>query len=194
MAVSMRKSIVPSSLRRIARGGFNPPRAGNSMHRPRRISEPRSGRAGRGARRLHFRYEIDVVCAKARLAGLWLPFRVADDMAVTKKTNWETWLDEAAKQINPDAPRPLVLTASDLANWANRFQAQLIIEYFRPKFRGFYSLGMWRRRSRVSPRNSSRSITGSEQSWRFRNTWISAEVSARFSPFRVKRGENPVYL
>ena len=74
--------------------------------------------------------------------GYGYRFCIADDMPDQKKSQWEGWLLAAARQINPQAPAPMVLTASDLAVWACRFQA-LISEFFRPHLGPGRSLRAW---------------------------------------------------
>ncbi len=59
-----------------------------------------------------------------------------------KKSQWEGWLVAAARQVNPQAPAPMVLTASDLAIWACRFPA-LISGFFRPHLGAGRSLREW---------------------------------------------------
>jgi hypothetical protein len=58
-------------------------------------------------------------------------FCICDEVADEKKERWEVKLTEYAREINNDAPPSLVLTASDLAVWANQFPS-LVMELFRP--------------------------------------------------------------
>jgi hypothetical protein len=74
--------------------------------------------------------------------GYGYRFCIADDMPDQKKSQWESWLLAAARQINPQAPAPMALTASDLAVWACRFPV-LISEFFRPHLRACRSLRAW---------------------------------------------------
>ncbi|MGP0067421.1 MAG: hypothetical protein ACLQGP_27975 [Isosphaeraceae bacterium] len=69
-------------------------------------------------------------------------FCIADDMPDQKKSQWEGWLLEAARQINPQSPTPMVLTATDLAIWAGPFPA-LISAFFRPQLSECRSLRAW---------------------------------------------------
>jgi hypothetical protein len=69
---------------------------------------------------------------------------IAADMPHRKKMQWEGWLRDAAREINADAPAPMVLTASDLANWANLFKP-IVSDYFRAYLGQFRSLERWRK-------------------------------------------------
>ena len=55
---------------------------------------------------------------------------ICDDLPADKKEEREICLNEYIKKINPDAPTGKIISASDLAAWANRFPA--LILYFRP--------------------------------------------------------------
>jgi hypothetical protein len=68
---------------------------------------------------------------------------IADDMPDEKKKQWEGWLLEAAKKIMANPQRPKVLTASDLASWANGCKA-LLIDHFRRSLGPYLDLEMWR--------------------------------------------------
>jgi hypothetical protein len=76
--------------------------------------------------------------------GYGYRFCIADDMPNQKKSQWEGWLLATVRQseFNPQAPAPMVLTASDLAGWACRFPA-LIVEFFRPHLGACRSLRAW---------------------------------------------------
>jgi len=51
---------------------------------------------------------------------------ICDDIPPQKKEEWQQYLTDCARKINPDAPEAKVLTASDLAAWANRFPALVL--------------------------------------------------------------------
>jgi hypothetical protein len=63
----------------------------------------------------------------ARLIGEGYAYRLAicDDMPASKQTRWEELLTANARQINPNAPEARVVTASQLASWANSYPALL---------------------------------------------------------------------
>ena len=105
---------------------------------------------------------------------------IADDMPHEKKTKWEGWLRTAAQEINVGVPAPMVLTASDLANWANRFKP-IVSAYFRPYLGQFRSLERCAKKSLVSHQNSSRSRDGTPPSSRSGSTQTSAVQSLPFS-------------
>jgi hypothetical protein len=52
-------------------------------------------------------------------------FAICDDMPAEKQTGWEQLLTNRAHQMNPQAPAARVVTASQLAAWANRYPALL---------------------------------------------------------------------
>jgi hypothetical protein len=56
---------------------------------------------------------------------------ICDDLPPNKKEDREKCLNESIKEINPNAPTGKIISASDLAAWANRFPA-VVLEYFRP--------------------------------------------------------------
>ncbi len=53
-------------------------------------------------------------------------FCIADDMPPTTKADWERWLTDEARKLKSDAPEAQVLTASDLAQWINRYPAVVL--------------------------------------------------------------------
>ena len=57
---------------------------------------------------------------------------VCDEMQGEKKEEWEVELNDCIRKMNPHAPGAKVLTAGDLAAWANRYPA-VILRYFRPQ-------------------------------------------------------------
>lgn len=52
-------------------------------------------------------------------------FAICDDMPAEKQTGWEELLTNRARQMNPRAPVARVVTASQLAAWANQYPALL---------------------------------------------------------------------
>ncbi len=58
-------------------------------------------------------------------------FCICDDLTPKKRNEWEEILNEEAKKINPTA-EARVVTASDLAAWANQFPA-IIVRFFKPR-------------------------------------------------------------
>jgi len=59
---------------------------------------------------------------RARLGdGYAYRYCVCDDMPDRTKADWTTWLNRCVREINPNAPDAMVLTASNLAAWANWF-------------------------------------------------------------------------
>ena len=76
--------------------------------------------------------------------GYGYRFCIAADMPDQRKVQWEDWLSAAASEINPDAAPSSVLTASDLAVWANRFKP-IVSEFFRPCLGPLRSLERWHR-------------------------------------------------
>ena len=79
--------------------------------------------------------------AKRVASGYGYRFCIADDMPPSRKTDWESWLFDEAKKIAADAHPPMVLTASNLAAWANRLPG--VILPFRPYLERFQSLRQW---------------------------------------------------
>jgi hypothetical protein len=76
--------------------------------------------------------------------GYGYRFCLADDMPHEKKKQWEGWLLEGVREIDSNAPAPMVLTASDLALWANHFKP-VVINHFRSYLGDFHSLGTWQK-------------------------------------------------
>lgn len=77
-------------------------------------------------------------------AGYGYRFCIADDMPAEKKSEWEGWLTDEAKQIDPQAQPAKVITATDLALWATRFPA-IVGGQFRPYLHALLSLHDWHR-------------------------------------------------
>ncbi len=98
---------------------------------------------GKGGQQAALRQEITKPDASRLITlGYGYRFCIADDMSGPTKARWEGWLLEEAKKINPVAPVPLVLTASDLALWAGRFKS-LVVDHFCAELGEFSSLEMW---------------------------------------------------
>ncbi len=98
----------------------------------------------KGGQEVALRQEISSPHARHLIEqGYGYRFCIAAEMPDQKKSQWEGWLLEAARQINPQAPAPMVLTASDLAVWVCRFPA-LISEFFRPHLGSCRSLLAWK--------------------------------------------------
>ena len=68
---------------------------------------------------------------------------IAADMPAVKKSEWEECLLDAAKAIRPDASPPMVLTASDIANWATPFRGA-IAGIPHPDRSQYRDLGAWK--------------------------------------------------
>ncbi|GAV24844.1 hypothetical protein ciss_07770 [Carboxydothermus islandicus] len=56
---------------------------------------------------------------------------ICDDMSAPEKQEWEEYITQLIREIEPNAPKAKILTASDLARWANCFPT-IISYYFRP--------------------------------------------------------------
>jgi len=98
----------------------------------------------KGGQEVALKQEINKPHARGLVEqGYGYRFCIADDMPDQKKVQWEDWLLAATREINPDAARPAVLTASDLALWANRFKP-IVSEFFRPCLGPLRSLERWR--------------------------------------------------
>jgi hypothetical protein len=70
--------------------------------------------------------EIEKRYAKELIGkGYAYRFAICDDMPAEKQTGWENLLTAQARRINPLAPAARVVTASQLASWANRYPALL---------------------------------------------------------------------
>lgn len=75
------------------------------------------------------------------MAGYGYRFCIADDLPPPQKAQWEAWLLDEARKITANPALPQVLTATDLATWANRLPG--VILPFRPYLAGFSSLRTW---------------------------------------------------
>lgn len=53
--------------------------------------------------------------------GFAYRYCICDDMSVRDQDQWARWLTACVREINPAAPPAIVITAGDLAAWANRF-------------------------------------------------------------------------
>lgn len=73
--------------------------------------------------------------------GYGYRFCIADDLPPAQIEEWERWLLDEARKINPTAPPPRVVPANMLAGWGNRFPG--IILTFRPYLEPFQSLRTW---------------------------------------------------
>jgi hypothetical protein len=65
--------------------------------------------------------------------GYGYRFCICDDLTSEKKRDWERILDDEIAKINPNAPKSKVITASDLAIWANQYPA-IVVRFFQPQF------------------------------------------------------------
>jgi hypothetical protein len=70
-------------------------------------------------------------------------FCIADDMPPSQKADWEGWLLDEARKYKRDASPPKVVTADDLARWANRLPGAVLP--FRPYLGLLRSLRTWGR-------------------------------------------------
>ena len=59
--------------------------------------------------------------AKLVMAGYGYRFCIADDMPPPQKAQWEAWLLDEARKIVTNPSPPQVVTATDLATWANQY-------------------------------------------------------------------------
>jgi hypothetical protein len=59
--------------------------------------------------------------AKLIAQGYGYRLAICDSMVASKQTDWEEILTRAAREINPQAPEARVVTASQLASWANQY-------------------------------------------------------------------------
>jgi hypothetical protein len=73
---------------------------------------------------------------------------VADDFPPRKKHDWEQLLLHEARSINPDAPEPRVLNASDLATWVRHFPA-VVVEFFKRELKDVLTYRAWGANARV---------------------------------------------
>ncbi len=136
------------------RGNIQPTSKGKQ-----KAGRPPKVRAGSGAKPQNpvgqeaaLREEIGKPYAKELIKkGYAYRFCIADDMPNEKKTEWQGWLTDEARKINPAAPPALVVTASDLARWVNRHTA-LVAGEFRPFLGGLLALDDWHQEFRsVTP-------------------------------------------
>jgi len=71
---------------------------------------------------------------------------ICDDLAPEKSEKLRRKFADRIRVINPNAPEPEIVTASDLAVWAERFPA-VILRHFRSHMAGqFLTLGAWRKK------------------------------------------------
>jgi hypothetical protein len=73
---------------------------------------------------------------------------VCDEWPPNKVRNLEERLERIALEINADASTPRILSASQLADWANRF-TPVVLRFFRPHLAGFLSYEAWYRKERA---------------------------------------------
>jgi len=109
---------------------------------------------------------------------------IADDMPATTKARWESWLTDEAKKINPSASSALVVTASDLALWINRYPAQVL--RFRPNLKSLKSFDVWSAEVRALTK-----IYGQTAQWSTVSTAIRSHVdfSRKIDASLVVQGE-----
>ena len=74
--------------------------------------------------------------------GYGYRFCICDDLTPTKKSDWEKILDDEIEKINPTAPKSKVVTASDLAAWANHYPA-IVVRFFKPELINSLSYKDW---------------------------------------------------
>lgn len=81
---------------------------------------------------------------KARVAaGDAFRLALADSMPADRIKAWETALLTEAQQLNPDAPRPLIVTADRLAELANRFPGLVLATFFAEARNDLMHLEAW---------------------------------------------------
>ncbi len=73
---------------------------------------------------------------------------VCDDWPSVRVREREEVLEAIVREINPAAPAPRVLGASQLADWASRFTS-IVVAFFRPHLDGALSFDAWVRRERA---------------------------------------------
>ena len=124
-------------------GWFQVPTCWQFKARPTRNIRPKKGKTG-GQQAALRQFLLDDPAVR-RLVGEGFGYRlcIAADMPSPKKSSWEAWLLAAAREVNVNAPAPYVLTASDLAIWANSSHS-IVIDFFRPYLGPFLSLERWR--------------------------------------------------
>ncbi|WP_330205520.1 hypothetical protein [Cyanobacterium sp. Dongsha4] len=67
---------------------------------------------------------------------------ICDDLTPVKKSEWESILDYEIAKINSNAPNSKVITASDLARWANQYPS-IIVRFFKPSLINSISCADW---------------------------------------------------
>lgn len=109
---------------------------------PTRNIKRKKGKKSNGGQEGALRSEIRKPEVAKRIAnGYGYRLCIADDLAPELKSQWEEWLFDEAKKVARTAPSPKVLTAHDLANWANGLVG--VILPFRPYLGAFQSLRTW---------------------------------------------------
>ncbi len=82
----------------------------------------------------NLREEVNKEYAKKLIQqGYGYRFCICDAPPPNKKSEWEKILDEEITQINPNAPKPKILTAENLAEWASQYPS-IIVKFFQPQF------------------------------------------------------------
>lgn len=74
--------------------------------------------------------------------GFGYRFCIADDLTPQKKRDWENSLNNEVKKLNTSAPDARVVTASDLAVWANEFPA-IVVRFFKTALKKCITLRDW---------------------------------------------------
>lgn len=82
------------------------------------------------------------------LEGFALRLAVADSVPSPKRAEWETELLALVRAIRSDAPQPRVVTADDLATWANRYPGVVLSTFFRGSDRDVLHLEAWAKNAR----------------------------------------------
>jgi hypothetical protein len=73
---------------------------------------------------------------------------IADDGPGKRKTEIEGLLDAEIKKVNPDAPEPIVLFASNVVDWVNSFPA-IAAEMIGSTMTDFFHFATWQNRERA---------------------------------------------
>jgi hypothetical protein len=68
---------------------------------------------------------------------------VADEMPAPTRTKWEQGISKAISKFNPAELPPMVLTASDLAAWANRYPS-IVVQFFKTRLGPYLDMELWR--------------------------------------------------
>lgn len=76
--------------------------------------------------------------------GYGYRFCICDNLTPVKKSEWENILNEEIAQISSNAPQSKIITASDLATWANQYPA-ITVKFFKPSFVNFLAFKNWGR-------------------------------------------------